>query len=223
MLRRWQFWLGFLISAIFLYISLRGLKLDEVWEYMSSAQYVWLIPGVAVYFIGVWVRTWRWHYMLRPLKDIPTRTMFPIVTIGYMGNNIFPARAGEVLRAVMLKQREDVPISASLATDHCRAYFRRRRDAGFRLPQSARTGADDAAILVLSAIDIRTLAIIGSAMLYRRAAGLLLAAMFPRTAESLYRPASTGRSAALSRQKRRAVVTAFPVRAGNRCVPLLKP
>ena len=42
--------------------------------------------------------------------------MFPIVAMGYAGNNIFPARAGEVLRAVVLKNKEDVPISASLAT-----------------------------------------------------------------------------------------------------------
>jgi len=42
--------------------------------------------------------------------------MFPITCIGYMGNNIYPARAGEVLRAVVLKRREGVPISASLAT-----------------------------------------------------------------------------------------------------------
>src|ERR1041384_1436016 len=42
--------------------------------------------------------------------------MFPITTIGYMGNNIYPARAGEVLRAVILKRKEGVPVSASLAT-----------------------------------------------------------------------------------------------------------
>jgi uncharacterized protein (TIRG00374 family) len=42
--------------------------------------------------------------------------MFPIVAIGYMGNHLYPARAGEVLRAVVLKRREDVPVSASLAT-----------------------------------------------------------------------------------------------------------
>ena len=42
--------------------------------------------------------------------------MFPITTIGYMGNNIYPARAGEVLRAVILKRKEGVSISASLAT-----------------------------------------------------------------------------------------------------------
>jgi uncharacterized protein (TIRG00374 family) len=115
-MKRWQLWVGILISALLLYFALRGLKLSEVWESIKSARYIWLLPGIAIYFMGVWVRSWRWHYMLRPLKKIPTRTMFPIVTIGYMGNNIYPARAGEVLRAVILKQREDVPVSASLAT-----------------------------------------------------------------------------------------------------------
>lgn len=115
-MKRWQLWVGIIISAVLLYFALRGLKLAEVWESIKTARYIWLLPGIAVYFMGVWVRSWRWHYMLRPLKKIPTTTMFPIVTIGYMGNNIYPARAGEVLRAVILKQREDVPVSASLAT-----------------------------------------------------------------------------------------------------------
>lgn len=115
-MKRWQLWVGIIISAVLLYLALRGLKLAEVWESIKTARYIWLLPGIAIYFMGVWVRSWRWHYMLRPLKKIPTRTMFPIVTIGYMGNNIYPARAGEVLRAVILKQREDVPVSASLAT-----------------------------------------------------------------------------------------------------------
>lgn len=115
-MKRWQLWLGILISAVLLYFALRGLQLEKVWESLKTARYIWLLPGIAVYFMGVWVRSWRWHYMLRPLKKIPTKTMFPIVTIGYMGNNIYPARAGEVLRAVILKQRENVPVSASLAT-----------------------------------------------------------------------------------------------------------
>lgn len=115
-LKRWQFWLGLLISLLFLWWALRGLGLAEVWEVMRQARYAWLIPGVAVYFLAVWARAWRWHYLLRPLKAISTRTMFPIVCIGYMGNNIYPARAGELLRAYVLRRREAVPISASLAT-----------------------------------------------------------------------------------------------------------
>ncbi len=83
---------------------------------LRTANYWWLIPAWRCTLLAVWVRAWRWHYLLRPLKPIPTATMFPIVAIGYMGNNIYPARAGEVLRAYVLKRKEGVPISASLAT-----------------------------------------------------------------------------------------------------------
>jgi uncharacterized protein (TIRG00374 family) len=115
-MKKWIFWLGMVISAVLLYFSLQKLNFAEAWQALKTAKYLWLIPGIAVYFVGVWVRAWRWHYLLRPLKKISTRSMFPIVTIGYMGNNIYPARAGEILRAVVLKRHEGVPISASLAT-----------------------------------------------------------------------------------------------------------
>ena len=116
MFKRWQFWLGAAISALFLIIALRNLRLSEVWEAVRTAQYIWIVPGVAVYFFGVWVRTWRWDYLLRPVKQIPVRRLFPVVVIGYMGNNIFPVRAGEVIRAYLLRQREGVSVSTSLAT-----------------------------------------------------------------------------------------------------------
>src|SRR5260221_3741804 len=115
-MKKWQFWFGVLISVLFIWLAVRGLKLNEFWGAVKQANYWWLIPGIGVYFVGVWVRAWRWHYLLKPIKEIPTRNMFPITTIGYMGNNIYPARAGEVLRAVILKRKEGVSVSASLAT-----------------------------------------------------------------------------------------------------------
>ena len=185
MLKRWQFWVGLVISAAFLYFSLRGLKLGEVWQAMQSAKYIWLLPGIAVYFVGVWVRSWRWHYLLRPLKKIPTATMFPIVTIGYMGNNIYPARAGEVLRAVILKQREGVPVSASLATVIIERIFDGVVMLGFvfiNLPELARLTHNSG---LIGSMDIRTLAVVGSAACFGALLIFLLAAMFPQTTERL--------------------------------------
>lgn len=115
-MKRWQLWLGLLISALFLWLALRGLQLRDVWQEMLAADYVWLVPGITTYFVAVWARTWRWDYMLRPLKRIPVRRLFPIVVIGYMGNNVYPLRAGEVLRSYVLQRQEEVPMSASLAT-----------------------------------------------------------------------------------------------------------
>jgi len=115
-LRRWQLLLGLIISAIFLFLALRGLKLDDVWVKARQANYWWLIPSVTTYFVALWARTWRWDYMLRPLKRIPLPRLFPVVVIGYMGNNVYPFRAGEVLRSYVLRREEGVSISASLAT-----------------------------------------------------------------------------------------------------------
>lgn len=115
-MRSWKFWVGLLISLIFLSLALRGLNLEGFWQTLRNANYWWLIPGIGVYVVVVWVRTWRWHSMLGHMKVIPTHRLFPIVVIGYMGNNVYPARAGEVLRSYVLRRKEGVPMSASLAT-----------------------------------------------------------------------------------------------------------
>jgi hypothetical protein len=185
MLKRWQFWAGLIISVGFLYLALRGMHLDRVWDVMQTAKYTWLIPGIAVYFLGVWVRTWRWHYLLRPVKKVTTSRMFPIVTIGYMGNNIYPARAGEVLRAVVLNRREGVPVSASLATIIVERIFDGVVMLAFvflNLPQLA--SLTDSSGFVGS---IRSLALWGAAGFIGALAIFLLAAMFPFTAERITR------------------------------------
>lgn len=119
-MKRWRRWalliLGLAISAVFVYLALKGLNLTEVWVDLQEANYWWIVPGVIVYFVAVWARAWRWHYLLRPIKNITLVNMFPVVVIGYMGNNVYPFRAGEVIRAWVLKRNEGVSISASLAT-----------------------------------------------------------------------------------------------------------
>ena len=178
-IKNWQFWLGVLISVIFIWLSLRGLKLNEFWGTVQKANYLWLIPGVGVYFIGVWVRAWRWHYLLKPIKEIPTKTMFPVTTIGYMGNNIYPARAGDVLRAVILKRKEGVPVSASLATISVERIFDGVVMLAFvfvNLSELAKlTGASG------FVGNIQQVAIIGTGVFLGALIVFLLAAMFPHT------------------------------------------
>jgi len=166
-----------------MYWALRGLGLSEIWEPLKSARYWWLLPGVGVYFIGVWVRSWRWHYLLRPVKPVSTRKMFPIVAIGYMGNNIYPARAGEVLRAVVLKRKEDIPISVSLATVIVERIFDGVVMLGFvflNLPELATLTGTSGFIG-----NIQTLALWGAGAFLGALLIFILAAMFPVPAEKV--------------------------------------
>jgi uncharacterized protein (TIRG00374 family) len=177
-IKNWQFWLGVLISVVCLWLALRGLHLDQFWGTVQSANYWWLIPGVGVYFIGVWVRAWRWHYLLGPIKKIPTKTMFPITTIGYMGNNIYPALAGEVLRAVILKRKEGVPVSASLATIIVERIFDGVVMLAFvfvNLPELAKLTGSSGFVG-----NIQQVAVIGTGVFLGALGVFLLAAMFPQ-------------------------------------------
>lgn len=177
-MKKWQFWLGVLISILFLWLALRGLHLGDFWSAVQKANYIWLLPGIFVYFVGVWVRAWRWHYLLGPIKKIPTRTMFPITTIGYMGNNIYPARAGEVLRAVILKRREGVPVSASLATIIVERIFDGVVMLAFvfvNLPELAKLTSDSGVVG-----NIQQAALYGTGIFIGALILFLLAAMFPQ-------------------------------------------
>jgi uncharacterized protein (TIRG00374 family) len=176
-MKRWQLWLGVAISVLFVWLALRGLQLERFWEAVRGANYIWLIPGIAVYFVAVWARAWRWHYLLHPIKDIPTRAMFPITAIGYMGNNIYPARAGEVLRAIVLKRREAVSISASLATIIVERIFDGVVMLGFvflNLPELARLTTGSGFVG-----NIEQLAVVGASIFALTLVIFLLAAMFP--------------------------------------------
>jgi len=179
MMKKWQFWIGVLISIVFIWLALRGMRLEEFWDAVKQANYIWLVPGVAVYFVGVWVRAWRWHYLLGPIKKISTKTMFPITTIGYMGNNIYPARAGEVLRAVILKRREGVSVSASLATIIVERIFDGVVMLAFvfvNLPELAKLTGSSGFVG-----NIQQVAVIGMGVFLGALAVFIVAAMFPQT------------------------------------------
>ena len=182
-MKKWQFWLGVLISIVFIWLALRGLRLEKFWDSVKQAEYIWLLPGIGVYFIGVWVRAWRWHYLLGPIKKIPTAAMFPITTIGYMGNNVYPARAGEVLRAVILKRKQGVSVSASLATIIVERIFDGVVMLAFvfvNLPELAKLTGSSGFVG-----NIQQVAVIGTGIFIGALAIFLVAAMFPeRTAKS---------------------------------------
>lgn len=116
MLRNWRLWLGLLISLGFIALAVRGQDLGRVRAALGAADYRYLPLALVLYFAGVLLRALRWRYLLAPVRPLRARDLFPIVVIGYMANNILPWRIGEVVRSYVLRVREGVPTTASLAT-----------------------------------------------------------------------------------------------------------
>lgn len=115
-MRNLRFWLGLIVSLSFLLLLLWRVDLKETVRSLREANYLFVIPALALYFLGVVFRTVRWRLLLLPLRPLSVRRLFPVVVIGYMANNLLPVRLGELVRSYYLGQREEVSKAAALAT-----------------------------------------------------------------------------------------------------------
>lgn len=100
--------IGLIISAGFLYFSLRSIRFSDLIASFKSVNYLWMIPFCVVTMVSFWFRAYRWKFLL-PGANLPASRLFPPVMIGFAFNAIFPARAGEFARAFALKSRDGVP------------------------------------------------------------------------------------------------------------------
>jgi uncharacterized protein (TIRG00374 family) len=116
MLRQKRFWLGLVVSLILLIYVFGQTDPAKIADSLRQAQYGYLIPALVLYFVGVGVRAVRWHFLLRSIKPISSGSLFRTVVIGYMANDILPARMGELVRAYVLGQQERVSKAATLVT-----------------------------------------------------------------------------------------------------------
>jgi uncharacterized membrane protein YbhN (UPF0104 family) len=66
----------------------------------------WLGLALGLYAVATLLRGERWHHILALARVKARRSdCYALTTVGYMGNNVLPARAGEALRVVLLSSR----------------------------------------------------------------------------------------------------------------------
>lgn len=97
--------LGTGVSVLFIVLLLRSVNLSTVGSAIADVQIAWLLAAAPVYALALWARAERWRLVLRPALRISSRDATGLVVIGYTANNLLPARAGEVVRAVLLQRR----------------------------------------------------------------------------------------------------------------------
>lgn len=108
--------LGLLVAGILLGFVLVRTDLDKTLDALGEAEFGYLPPAMVLFALAVWFQALRWRYLLKPLVDVPARRLYPVVFAGHLGNSLVPLRAGEVLRALVVKRREGVSRMAALGT-----------------------------------------------------------------------------------------------------------
>lgn len=111
------FWLGAIVSAAFLAVFIwLFVDFDTISDVLTEANYLYVAPSLAFYFVAVWFRSERWKFLLRPLIGVPQKSIYSVVVVGYMANNLIPVRIGEVVRSYYLSLRESCSAPAAFGT-----------------------------------------------------------------------------------------------------------
>jgi len=111
-----QLLIGVVISAVFLWLAFRRVPLSELWAFLKTINYLWTLPLVVILIGSMYWRSVRWRLLLPPTRNIPPPRLFGPLIIGFGLNNVFPARAGEVLRPLALTKKEGVPFGEGMGT-----------------------------------------------------------------------------------------------------------
>jgi len=117
--RRWlQISIGVGLSALFLYIAVRGVDWPEVGRSFATADYRWVPAMVIVGIYVLYVRSQRWRLLLTQAtgSELPMGPIFSANAIGFMANMLLPLRAGEIARPLLLSRRTGIALATVLAT-----------------------------------------------------------------------------------------------------------
>jgi uncharacterized protein (TIRG00374 family) len=101
-LSRWSLLISIPLAAAFLYLALRGVDWKQVGIAIAHARPAWLACAAGITVCTCFLRGLRWRILLNAEADLSVATVFRANMVGYLANNFLPARAGEVLRSVLI-------------------------------------------------------------------------------------------------------------------------
>lgn len=109
-------WGGSGISVLLLVLLLRKIDFHSLLEALGRLDLLCLAAAIFFTFLSYWLRAVRWRYLLIHERHLQLSSLYPAVIIGYMANNLFPARLGEFIRAWVLAEREKLQAPAVFAS-----------------------------------------------------------------------------------------------------------
>lgn len=91
-----------ILAGVLLYVSLRGIAWGQVWRTLERADLRLVAVVTLLVTLTLFLRAVRWRVLLQAQGHVNVRTAFWATAAGYFGNNFLPARAGELVRTMMV-------------------------------------------------------------------------------------------------------------------------
>jgi uncharacterized protein (TIRG00374 family) len=108
--------IGAAISIVALWFVLGGTDLAKTADVLRHADLRWVALAVVFMSFDLACRALRWQRLLRPIASVRYGPMLAYLMVGYLANNILPARLGELVRSHYLGDREGISRASALGT-----------------------------------------------------------------------------------------------------------
>src|SRR5690606_21328822 len=109
---------GVVVSAVAMWLAVRGVSWDAVGEALAGVAWGWLPVIAALKVVAVWIKAVRWRVELAAMDaSPPPPAIFRAVALGYFGNVMLPLRLGELMRVGLLRRIDPrLDLGGALAT-----------------------------------------------------------------------------------------------------------
>jgi uncharacterized protein (TIRG00374 family) len=107
---------GAAISIAALWFVLRGADLAKTGDLLRTADLGWVALAAVFVTLDLGFRALRWQRLIRPIAAVAYPPMLGYLMVGYLANNVLPARLGELVRSHYLGDREGISRASALGT-----------------------------------------------------------------------------------------------------------
>ncbi len=110
--------IGTFISLVCLFLLFKIVdSFEKTLESLKSVSFIYVILGFIIYFLSLFLRTYRWKILLnKHAGTLKFRSLLNVVISGYMFNNLLPARLGEFARIYHLNLLKKINKSFTLGS-----------------------------------------------------------------------------------------------------------
>ncbi len=107
---------GLALSALMVYLSIRGIDFQGVADGFQTIHYGYVLPALALLFLMQLLRSFRWGLILSPLAEIDQLSLFSVTSVGFLAIVAIPARLGELARPYLITKKSNLKMSSALGT-----------------------------------------------------------------------------------------------------------
>lgn len=106
---------GFTVGLTFLWLALREADIRPALAVLGHADPGWCLAVFGAGLLFMWIKTWRWAWLLKPVAEPRFQVMQRAIYVGSAANMVIP-HVGEILRSALLARNSTVSAGTALGS-----------------------------------------------------------------------------------------------------------